>query len=424
VPYSLNAEKGLPVMTPPATSFTLRDLATPLFRRRRPLVVTFLVVFAAVVLLGLSRWRKYEAHMAVLVGREQLDPAVAGDTPVTHQDIDAEADLLRSRDFLQPVVLANDMQNDHHFWFNLLHPGQTQAERVARAVQALAGQIDLEKEFDANLIEVTYRSPDPSLAYGVLDSLSKILLEKHAQQAQNDKAAMEDAEAGLRALAQEPILAVHDQPNRAMPPSATTRQDPQAAQRLIEKLAIILLASETKRTQLVQKYGPSHPLVQQANQQIAAIKEAMAEGNRAKDEAELADQRSSLAADRRSIENLKAPAGKAGSRSVDDAALQREAQADERNYLQYLTQREQARVANARGTNGIGHVAIAIPPARPVLPAHSSAFILLIALASAALVSFPMAYTLDYFDPSFHTPAEVTEILKVPVVVAVPKRTA
>ena len=105
-------------------------------------------------------------------------------------------------------------------------------------------------------------------------------------------------------------------------------------------------------------------------------------------------------------------------------ALQREAQADERNYLQYLDQREQARVAHAPGKARIGRVAIAVPPAKPVLPAHGPAFIVLIAMASAALVSFPMAYILDYFDPSFHTPAQVLEILRVPVVVAVPKRTA
>jgi polysaccharide biosynthesis protein PslE len=417
-------------MTPPAMSFTLRDLAAPLFRRQRVLTVSFLLVFAAVALLGLSRWHKYEAHMAILVGRERLDPAVSGETRVVPQDVDAEVDLLRSRDLLQQVVLANDLQSGHHFWLNLLHPGQPQVERVERAVLDLASQIKLETAAGSNLIQVSYNSADPALAYGVLDSLSKIFLEKHAR-AQNDKAAMEDAEAGLRVLAQELIVPapapapVPNRPSNVTPSISPVRQNPQvAAQQLLKKLAINLLDTETKRTQLLLKYETSHPLVKQANQQIAAIKEAIAESNRAKDEADLADQRDTLVADQRSIERLKAQASKARSQALDDAALQREAQADERNYLQYLAQREQARVGNAHGKLRISQVTVAIPPARPVLPAHGPIFVLFIALASAVLVSFPAAYLLDYFDPSFHTPAQVTEILRVPIVVAVPKRTA
>jgi hypothetical protein len=35
-----------------------------------------------------------------------------------------------------------------------------------------------------------------------------------------------------------------------------------------------------------------------------------------------------------------------------------------------------------------------------------------------------MAYGLEYFDSSFHTPAQVVDMLGIPVVVAVPKKTA
>ena len=411
------------MITPPATSLTLRDLAAPLFRRQQVLVLTFLLVFLAVALLGLWRWHRYEAHMAILVGRERVDPALSGETAVTHEDVDAEADLLRSHNLLQLVVLANGMQRSDHSWLDLLHPGQMEAERLTRAVSALASQIELETPSGTNLIEVTYRSSDPALAYGVLNSLSKVFLEKHAQ-AQNEKSALEDAEAGLRALAQEPIGPVPDRQSNVHPPSPAAAQVRRVGQQLLANLAVNLLAAERKRAQLLQKYEPSHPLVKEASQQITAIKEAIAEANHAKDEAELAGQRASLAAERRRMDEQKAQPGKAHVQSLDEAALQREAQADERNYLQYLAQREQARVADAPGKTKIGQVAIAIPPAKPVLPVHGAAFILLFAFTAAALVSFPMTYLLDYFDPSFHTPAQVTEILRVPVVVAVPKRTA
>ena len=51
---------------------------------------------------------------------------------------------------------------------------------MARAVRALANQIQVETPSKTNLIEVTYSSSDPALAYGVLNSLSNLYLEKHA----------------------------------------------------------------------------------------------------------------------------------------------------------------------------------------------------------------------------------------------------
>jgi hypothetical protein len=107
---------------------------------------------------------------------------------------------------------------------------------------------------------------------------------------------------------------------------------------------------------------------------------------------------------------------KAGSQSLDEAELEREVKVDEQNYLLYLSKRAQERASALD--------AIALPPAMPMLPAHSSASIFLFAFALAALVSFPTACIINYFDPFFHTPAEVIECLGIPVVVAVPKWTA
>ena len=82
-------------------------------------------------------------------------------------------------------------------------------------METLAKQIEVEAPPKTNLIEVTYSSSDPALAYGVLNSLSNLYLEKHAtvhrppgsyqffaQQAQSYKAALEDSEERLRAFGQ------------------------------------------------------------------------------------------------------------------------------------------------------------------------------------------------------------------------------
>ena len=205
-----------------STSLSLRDVTAPLFRRKRVLIVTFLFVFAAAALLGLVRLHKYESHMAILVSRERLDPLVTTEatsqmgamTPaLTDQEVNSEAELLKSRDLLEKVVLANGIQEAHGSSFlNFFRPRAT-TDRVARAVRTLAKQIDVEAPPKTNLIEVSYSSSDPTLAYGVLNSLSNLYLEKHAavhrppgsyqffaQQAQSYKAALEDSEERLACI--------------------------------------------------------------------------------------------------------------------------------------------------------------------------------------------------------------------------------
>jgi uncharacterized protein involved in exopolysaccharide biosynthesis len=214
-----------PTVREDPASISLRDLAAPLFRKRRALTVAFFVVFAAAALVGLLRLHNYESHMAILVSRERLDPLVTTEatsqmvtmTPaLTAEEVNSEAELLKSRDVLEKVVLANGIQQAHgNRLLNFLRPQRTEADRVARAVRALADRIKVDTPAKTNLIEVSYSSSDPALAYGVLNSLGNIYLEKHAavhrppgsyqffaQQAQNYKRALDDSETRLRAFGQ------------------------------------------------------------------------------------------------------------------------------------------------------------------------------------------------------------------------------
>jgi uncharacterized protein involved in exopolysaccharide biosynthesis len=342
------------------------------------------------------------------------------------------------------------------------------------------------------MIDVTYSSSDPALAYGVLSSLANIYLEKHAavhrppgsyeffaQQAQNYKRALDESEARLRAFGQTQDVADPDDERtdlalqlaaavgqshtteqniaadeqriksdqeqmRVLPPRSTTKQETEVANFLLQNLGSTLLAAETKRTQLLLKYDPSYPLVQEADQEVAEAKAAIAKVEKApyvnqttdrdptfellredlaKDSADLAGQRAGLAATRDGIRNMQSQMVKLGSESLLLADLQREAKANEQNYLLYLSKREQERTSDALDRTRIENVAIAVPPAIPALPEHGPTYILLLAFGLAASLSLVTAYTVDYLDPSFHTPAQVIDVLRIPVVVALPKRT-
>ena len=169
---------------------SVRDFVWPLFRRKRLLIVTFISVLGAVILLALLMGPAYSSRMEILVNRERLDPLVSteattqimtADNPVTPEEINSEVELLSSRDVLEQVVLANGL-NKKPTGFSLvevLMPWQTPEDRMARAVKRLAKQLQIDNVKNSNLIEITYKSPDPQRSYGVLKSLGDLYVTKH-----------------------------------------------------------------------------------------------------------------------------------------------------------------------------------------------------------------------------------------------------
>jgi uncharacterized protein involved in exopolysaccharide biosynthesis len=232
---------------------------------------------------------------------------------------------------------------------------------------------------------------------------------------------------------------------KSTPQRATTQLASAPPDMLLQNLGTTLLAAETKRTQLLLKYDPGYPLVKEADQEVAQAKAAYekAENTKyvtentnidatyellredlAKTQGDLAAQRASLVANQASVNALKAEMAQLAQKTLDQADLTREQKANEDNYLLYMTKREQARTADALDKTKIENVAIAIPPAIPVLPVMTPLSIVLLAFAVAAFVSAMTAYGFDYFDSSFHTPAQVVDMLGIPVVVTMSKKTA
>lgn len=168
---------------------TLRDVLIPLFRRRRLLIVSFLGIFAGAILSAFFLPKKYEAQMEILVKRERVDPVVTTEAStqlvqpapaVTEEEINSEVELLKSRDLLEKVVVANNLQarGSNSLWSFL--SGRNSPEiRVSEAVDQLAKKLQIEALTKTNLIEVRYQSPDPDLSYRVLASLADLYMEKH-----------------------------------------------------------------------------------------------------------------------------------------------------------------------------------------------------------------------------------------------------
>src|ERR1700692_4227124 len=116
--------------------------------------------------------------------------------------------------------------------------------------------------------------------------------------------------------------------------------------------------------------------------------------------------------------------GDLGQKALQQADLIREVKANEANYLLYLSKREQDPRSNDSDEKRIANVAIAVPAVLPILPLIGPALVLLVGLVFAAFLSMGAAFLAEYLNPSLRTPAEVLEVLRIPVLASVPRQTA
>jgi polysaccharide biosynthesis transport protein len=481
---------------------TLRDMLAPLFRRKRAFGYTFFGVLLGTIVAAFVLNSIHKGHMEILVNEQRLDPSVTPQSTtgqpsaptVTDYDIGSEVELLQSPDLLQKVVLAAGLDKIEKQSFTaFLHRGQNDDWWAARAAQKLGSKLDISAVSKANLVSIDYKSTDPALAYKVLDNLGKFYLAQHLavhrpqgsyvffasetdkyQQALSDSVAslanfskttglaapdvertdlaqqVSDAVGALESARQAIIADKHrieDESVRmkAIPERSLAEESTDSAQELMQQLQSDLLATEIKKTQLLMKYEPTYPLVQEADQEISRTQAAISDASRqhfvnqttdrdptfelmkedvAKTQADLAFHRASAAAAENSIRNLQSEMVDLDQKALRQADLIRDVKANESNYLLYLSKREQERTSDALDEKRIANVAIAVPPMLPVLPWISPILTLACGFVLAPFLGAGAAFLAEYLDPSLRTPAEVLDVLRIPVLASVPKQTA
>jgi uncharacterized protein involved in exopolysaccharide biosynthesis len=262
-----------------------------------------------------------------------------------------------------------------------------------------------------------------------------------AQLSMNTLGSLHNAEQAIAAASQR--IAADEKQMQATPARSTTQQVSNSAEVLLQQLQTNLLAAQVKRTQLVMKYDANYPLVKEADKEIAQTETAIADAKKqqyvnettdrdptyeflrediARARTELAAQKATATALKQSLDKVQTEMLDLDKKALKQQDLLREAKADESNYLLYLAKREQERTSDALDQKRIGNVSIAVPPVFPLLPATSPVLVMAVGLFVAVFMSIGLAFTLDYFDSSFRTPAEVLETLRIPVLGAVPKQ--
>jgi uncharacterized protein involved in exopolysaccharide biosynthesis len=474
------------------------------FRRRRLALVSFCGVFLGATIFSWY-WAAnyYESFMEILVEQDRSDPAITAaqnaailtNGQVTPDQINSEVALIQGWDMLSSVVSSCGLEEPSLTdKFLPADPAQRKAVQVAKATRHLAKALDVEVEKNADVIKVSYgKRGDAATPACVLDHLSQLYLQKHlqlrrpsgtsdffAQETGKYQAALEEAESqladfGIRHgvvapdiqrtdMAQQvvnSIAALHQARQAAaadeqriknaeiqmiaIPARSATQESSNSADVLLQQLESSLLAAQIKRTQLLLKYEPSYPLVQEADSEIAETEAAISEAQKARYEnhttdrdptyellredvaktrADLAGQRATAAAVETSIKSMQSQMVDLDSKAVKQANLIREVKADESNYLLYLAKREQERTSDALDLKRIANVAVAVPPSVPALPAHSPWLVMMIGILVAIFVSIGVTVIAEFLDPSFRNPAEVAQILNIQVLASVPRQAA
>ena len=310
--------------------FEVRDFLSIGFRQRRLITNTFLGIFSIAIVIAFLLPKKYEAQMKILVRHERTDSVVSPEreapvqwrTEVTEQELQSEAELIRSRDLLGKVVVACDLQSHDggSFWSR---KGENDDQRISRAVVKLEKDLTVQPIKLTNLISVSYKAKDPQMAAKVLNSLAGLYLEKHLamhrapgqfeffhQQADEYRKALANAEEKLTSFSREqgvvnPTLekemnvrkvaefeaetkgaratiaenrqriATLEAQLATLPKRQTTQVRTSDNPQLMQNMKSKLLELELKRTELLAKFEPTYRPVQEVQEQIAQTRSAI-----------------------------------------------------------------------------------------------------------------------------------------------------
>jgi uncharacterized protein involved in exopolysaccharide biosynthesis len=479
-------------------SFSTRDLLAIAFRRKRIAAFCFFGILAGAIIATVLRPAEYRATTKFLVDRERLDPVISSEqnvplavnNQVSEEELNSEVGLLQDNDVLRQVVVSCGLDRGKSLSEYVFGPASPE-KKIAKAATRLAADLQIEPMKKSNLIEVSYTSTDPQLAAHVLTVLGDAYIQKHVavhtppgqvqffeQETERYKKNLSDAEAQLKQFSEQEDgvapqvtreltlqklsefrsgfqqtraeMAGVEQRIRTLekqagitPERLTTSKRTQDDAQVLQGLKNTLMQLELKRTELLTKYQPSYPLVQEVDKEIAdtqssianeeskPIKEETTDRNPtyawiseelAKAKAEYSGLQARAVATQAIVGNYESKTRDLEQKGLVEQDLLRAIKADEESYLLYMRKREQARMTEALDSTRIVNVAMAEQPVVPSLPSNSRSMMLLFGAFIASTVALGAVFIQEYLDPSFRTPAEVSAELNIPVLAAVPQR--
>jgi uncharacterized protein involved in exopolysaccharide biosynthesis len=468
----------------------VRDLLATGFRYQRVLVSCFLGIVLLAALVAFLIPRQYESEAKILVKHQRVDPVLTPgadqvqtrESVISGEELNSEVELIRSDDLFRKVVIE----------CGLVRPanGQVELERnIGEATAPLRSRLKVEVLPKTNMLSIRYSSRSAELSARVVDTVVSSYLEKHVavhsssdlgffdQEVAKYSDELEKAEAALSEFSQGKNGVVTPQAQRdamlqkqnefeamlqetrsqisetnarirtlekeaALAPDRVTTQvrssdNPQ----LMQDLKATLLKLELKRTELLAKYKPTYPPLQELEQEIATTEAALSSAKssplrdqttdvnpiRQWTDSELAKAKAQLQsldsrADNlsRIVETYKRQAVAMDGQQLRYGDLVRNAKSAEENYALYTRKREEARITHVLDQHRILNVTVIQPATHSYIPNRSRASYFLVGLALATVLTAGLWFTLEHADNTFRTPQQLEQFVQIPVLATVP----
>jgi len=426
------------------------------------------------------------------------------DRDLTLDEIASEVELFQSRDSLEKTVEDSALYEPRNPWslgaielrvMGALGVAPDKQTRIDKAVLKMETKdLQVIPLNASDIIKASYQAQSPQLAAQVLKKLGDLYLAKHTalrrpqgtanffdEQAQQYEKQLAASEGQLVSFTEKTGVVSADlekqvtlqkindfdltlQQTRAsiaetkkrlqtleaedgtVPARVTTQIKVADNPQLMANLKTTLLDLQLKRTELLERFDPTYPLVEEVQTKITETLASIAEGEKGGIREETTDQdpahawvKTEMAKAKADLRGLQARAGamtgalktleskaqRLEGESVVQQSLLRTAKANEENYLLYHRKREEARIADALDQRKIINAAVAEAPMAPLVPASLPISVkLLLAVVIATLASVGFGFLMEYLDPSFRTPEEVTEYLDIPLLATLPRSSA
>jgi uncharacterized protein involved in exopolysaccharide biosynthesis len=475
--------------------FSWRDLVAIGFRHKRPVLIIFFAILLGAVLAALIQPAEYKATTKFLIEHQRVDPIVSADKDtgvvrldVPEEELNSEVELLQSGDVLQNVVLASGL-HQHRTLLSRWVKG-SEPKRIAKAVELLRKELQIAVVRKSDLISVSYTSSNPQLAVRVLQALADAYVQKNLavhhppgefqffdQETENYKKNLAYAETQLKTFSEQEggvspqlarditlqklsdftaslqqtyadIAAAERRIDALEKQSGTTPQRLTTQLRAVDDVQVLqglkttLINLELKRTELLTKYQPTYPLVQEVDKEIAdtlssitreeskPVRDETTDRNPtyawineelAKAKADDSGLQARAAAIQATVARYQGKAHDLEEKGIVQQSLLRKVKTEEENYLLYQHKREEARMTDVLDSRRILNVAVAEAPTMPAIPSNSPWTVLFLGTLLATSISVAMAFTLEYTDSSLRTPSDVLSELNIPVLAAVPR---
>ena len=429
---------------------SMRDVAAPVLRHPSAVVATLALVLIAAAAAAWFMPAQYESEMTLLMQHERVDPLVSSDSPsrvgdpgasVSESELMSEAELLKSGDVLEQVVLDTGLHNPAQYET----PAQEAAAR-AGSIARLRSKLHVMPVRRTMLIRVSYASPDPGLSQRVLARLAQVYLDKHlavhrpagtreffGEQVERARTGLQSAQARLTAFGEgEHVVAAGEERDESLKQAASFEallqqaraEAADAARRLsaveqqltvvpdrqvtsirtgvngtmVAQLKSRVLEMELQRDELLRKFTPAYPPVVQLESQIARTRQALEAAERApildettdqnptsqwlrNEAARIRTERDALTARVESLTKTVAQyrdrARRLDQQSIEQQTLTQAVKTAEDTLLLYQRKQEESRIEDALDRTRIANVTVSDAPRVPQTPSTSQRALIL-----------------------------------------------